>query len=191
MRGRLFTRAAVLVSSIFFRFTGRMIAQFLVLVCLPALLIVAAGWDLASYTIPNTLQAAVVTAFVLFAFAAGLPVAAIGWHMLAGLLGLVIGFGLFAAGWIGGGDAKLFAGMALWLGFHDMLPYALVASVMGGALTLALLGLRRWPLPAFALSQGWLMRLHDKGAGIPYGVALAAGAFLLLPQTEIFRLAGA
>jgi prepilin peptidase CpaA len=34
-----------------------------------------------------------------------------------------------------------------------------------------------------------VLRLHDRKAGIPYGVALAAGAFVLLPQTEIFRLA--
>jgi prepilin peptidase CpaA len=167
-----------------------MIAQFLVLVCLPALLIVAAGWDVASYTIPNTLQVAVVAGFALFALAAGLPAATVGWHVLAGFTGLIVGFGLFAMGWIGGGDAKLFAGVSLWLGFHDMLPYALLASMAGGALTLALVTLRARPLPAFALGQGWLVRLHDKGAGIPYGVALAAGAFLWLPHSAIFRLAG-
>jgi prepilin peptidase CpaA len=164
-----------------------MIAQFLVLVCLPALLLTAAGWDLASYTIPNTLQVALVAGFALFAFAAGLAPATAGLHVLAGFAGLVIGFGLFAMGWIGGGDAKLFAGVTLWLGFHDMATYALVVSVMGGALTLLLLGLRQKPLPAFALGQSWIMRLHDRHAGIPYGVALAAGAFLLLPQTEIFH----
>ncbi len=164
-----------------------MIAQFLVLVCLPALLLTAAGWDLASYTIPNTLQVALVAGFALFALAAGLTPATAGLHVLAGFAGLVIGFGLFAMGWIGGGDAKLFAGVTLWLGFHDMAAYALVVSVMGGALTLLLLGLRQKPLPAFALGQSWIMRLHDRHAGIPYGVALAAGAFLLLPQTEIFH----
>jgi prepilin peptidase CpaA len=164
-----------------------MIAQFLVLVCLPALLIVAAIWDLASYTIPNTLQVALVGAFALFAVAAGLPPATVGWHVLACAVGLVAGFGLFAMGWIGGGDAKLFAAASLWLGAHDMLAYALVASVAGGVLTLALLALRARPLPAFALGQGWLMRLHGKDAGIPYGVALAVGAFVLLPQTAIVR----
>lgn len=166
-----------------------MIAELLVLAVLPALLAVAAGWDLASFTIPNILQGLLVAAFALFAFAAGLPLPVVGWHLLAGLAGLVAGFAFFAAGWIGGGDAKLFAGVALWLGFHDMLPYALVASVAGGALTLLLLALRERPLPGFLMAWPWVLRLHDRKAGIPYGVALAAGAFVLLPQTEIFRLA--
>ena len=168
-----------------------MIAEFLVLIALPALLVAAAGWDLTSFTIPNGLQAALLGAFVLFIAAAGLSLPVVGWHVLAGCVGLLMGFGFFAAGWIGGGDAKLFAAMALWLGFHDIVPYALVASVFGGALTLALLALRERPLPAFLMRYPWVMRLHDRKAGIPYGVALAAGAFILLPQTEIFRLAAA
>jgi prepilin peptidase CpaA len=44
-------------------------------------------------------------------------------------------------------------------------------------------------LPAFLARQGWMMKLHDSKAGIPYGVALAAAAFILLPSTEVFRLA--
>ncbi len=42
---------------------------------------------------------------------------------------------------------------------------------------------------ALLARQSWILRLHDERAGIPYGVALAAGAFLILPGTEIFRLA--
>ena len=85
-----------------------MFAEILVIVALPLLLAAAAGWDLASFTIPNFLTAALLGAFALFALAAGLTLPAIGWHLLAGLLGL-IGFTLFALGYIGGGDAKLFA----------------------------------------------------------------------------------
>jgi len=168
-----------------------MIAQLLVLIALPALLAVAAGWDLASFTIPNVLQLALLGGFLLFIAAAGLSLTAVGWHLLAGCVGLLLGFGFFAAGWIGGGDAKLFAAVALWLGFHDILPYALVASVFGGVLTLALLALRQRPLPVFLMGHPWVLRLHDRTAGVPYGVALAAGAFILLPYTEIFRLAAA
>jgi prepilin peptidase CpaA len=146
---------------------------------------------MASFTIPNRLQLALLGAFILFAIAVPLPLPVVGWHLLAGLLGLLAGFGFFAAGWIGGGDAKLFGAMALWLGFHDILPYALAASVFGGVLALALLTLRARPLPAFLLGYRWVLRLHDGAAGIPYGVALAAGAFILLPHTEIFGLAAA
>ena len=164
-------------------------AEVLVVILLPLLLAVCAGWDLASFTIPNFLTLAVLAAFVPFALAAGLPMPAIGAHLLAGLVGLVVGFLLFALRWIGGGDAKLFAAVALWLGFSDLLAYALVASLCGGALTLALMLLRQFPLPAVLARQGWIARLHDARSGIPYGVALAAGAFFLLPTTEIFKLA--
>jgi prepilin peptidase CpaA len=64
-----------------------------------------------------------------------------------------------------------------------------LASVLGGALALSLIILRQWPLPAFLARFGWIVKLHDSQAGVPYGVALAAGAFILLPSTEIFRLA--
>lgn len=168
-----------------------MIAELLVLVVLPVLLAVAAGWDLASFTIPNFLSAALLVLFVLFVFVAGLGVAAIGWHLLAGFVGLLLGFTLFAFGFIGGGDAKLFAVTVLWLGFKDLMPYALIASVAGGALTLAVLALRQLPLPQSFMRQAWIAKLHDARSGIPYGVALAAGAFILLPSTEIFRLAAA
>ena len=166
-----------------------MLAEFLVLIALPLLLAVAAGWDIASFTIPNFLTLALLGAFVVFAFAAGLSFTVIGWHLLAGILGLLIGFTLFAIGHVGGGDAKLFAVMVLWLGLKDLMPYALVASVLGGALALGLMLMRSWPLPAFLARQAWVMKLHDSKAGIPYGVALAAAAFILLPSTEVFRLA--
>jgi len=165
-----------------------MIAHIIILVVFPALLLLAAGWDLASFTIPNTIPAALAVAFLALALAAGMPAATLGWHALAGAIGLVVGFALFAFGVIGGGDAKLFASVALLFGTHDALAYALVASLFGGALTLGLLAMRRVPLPQF-LAQPWLLRLHDSREGVPYGVALSAGAFVLLPHTEIFRIA--
>ena len=166
-----------------------MLAEILVLVALPLLLAVAAGWDMASFTIPNFLNLALLAVFAVFAVVAGLSFSAIGWHLLAGVIALAIGFALFALGHIGGGDAKLFAAVVLWLGLKDFLPYALLASVFGGLLALGLMILRQWPLPAVLARQGWILKLHDKQAGIPYGVALAAGAFFVLPTTEIFRLA--
>jgi prepilin peptidase CpaA len=166
-----------------------MIAEILVLIALPLLLLGAACWDLASFTIPNFINVAVIAIFPVFTLAAGLPLTIVGFHLLAGFLGLAVGFALFAFGYIGGGDAKLFAGIALWMGFADLLPYALLASVFGGFLTLILLMIRQWPLPAILLGQAWILKLHDARSGVPYGVALAAGAFILLPHTEIFRIA--
>ncbi len=96
---------------------------------------------------------------------------------------------MFARNFIGGGDAKLYAGAALWLGLHDLVVYTLVATILGGLLTLLLLGMRRFPLPAGLLQQAWLLKLHDARSGIPYGVALAGGVFAVLPHAEILRLA--
>src|SRR5439155_23986285 len=93
-----------------------MVQEFLVLVLVPAVLIVAAGCDLASFTIPNVLQAVLLAGFAIFAVSTGMPLAALGWHALAAAIGLTIGFALFALGFVGGGDAKLFACVALWFG---------------------------------------------------------------------------
>jgi len=166
-----------------------MIAEFLVLLVLPALLAAAAGWDLASFTIPNFVPLALIAGFVAFVVVAGMTPGAVGFHVLAGFVGLAIGFTLFALGYVGGGDAKLFAVVVLWLGFGDLPNFALLAAILGGALALALMGLRTLPLPAVLVGQSWIRRLHDTGSGIPYGVALAAGALLVLPHTEVFRLA--
>ena len=166
-----------------------MIAQFLLLVVFPVLLMLAAGWDLASFTIPNSVSLGLVGAFAVFAAVVGMAPAAIGWHLLAGLMALAISFALFAFGFVGGGDAKLFAATALWLGLQSLPVYALFAAVAGGALALALVAVRRFPLPALFAGQSWIVRLHDSKEGMPYGVALAAGALLLLPQTELFSLA--
>jgi prepilin peptidase CpaA len=161
----------------------------LLLFVVPALLALAAGWDLTSYTIPNFVSAALIAAFALFVVAAHMTLGAMGTHLLAGAVGLCAGFALFALGTIGGGDAKLFAAIALWLGFANLLDFTLAASLFGGGLAILILGLRHVPLPALLTGQSWLVRLHDDKAGIPYGVALAAGALVVLPTTEIYRLA--
>jgi prepilin peptidase CpaA len=160
----------------------------LAFVPLLVLLLMAGGWDLASYTIPNFIQAGLILSFVAFALVSAMPMPALAWHLLAGFIGLVAGFALFSFGYIGGGDAKLFACVSLWLGFHDLPMYALAASLLGGVLTLSIIGMRRFPLPQMLARTNWIARLHDAKAGIPYGIALAAGLFAILPQTEIFRL---
>jgi prepilin peptidase CpaA len=165
----------------------------LLTVLLPALLIVAAVSDLASYTIPNVLPATLVALFAILllelALAGhGMSYSAAGFHLLAGIAGLVIGMAFFAFGWVGGGDAKLFAAVALWLGWGVLIEYAIALSLLGGALTFGLILLRRIPLPARLAQWAWLARLADPKAGIPYGVALAAAALVVLPDSEIFSL---
>jgi prepilin peptidase CpaA len=101
-----------------------------------------------------------------------------------------VAFGLFAMGWIGGGDAKLFATTTLWLGPQILLTYSLTTALIGGALTLTLLAWRNLPLPASFAGQGWLVRLHDAKQGIPYGIALAAAGLLAYPDTPFMAAVG-
>src|ERR1700743_3530615 len=108
-----------------------MLAEVLVLVALPIILAAAAGWDLASFTIPNFLQAALLAAFVAFIVATRLGTADIGLHLLAGTIGLLLGFALFSFGYIGGGDAKLYAVLLLWLGMKDLMSFTLTAAILG------------------------------------------------------------
>ena len=64
------------------------------------------------------------------------------------------------------------------------------AALVGGALTLLLLQFRQWPLPYALAGQAWLLKLHAKESGIPYGIALAAAALLVYPHTAWMTAAG-
>ncbi len=165
------------------------LSQIVILVVFPAVMAYAAASDIVSMTISNRLCLALVAAFALFAFSVGLSWPQIGWHLAAGLSVLVLCFGLFAAGWIGGGDAKLAAATALWFGFEQLLPYFLVAALAGGVLTFVILRLRALPLPERAERWDWARRLHGVEKGVPYGVALAFAALVILPETAIWRAA--
>lgn len=153
----------------------------------PILMAFAACSDLLTMRISNRLVALVVVGFVVLALFAGLSPAAIGMHVAAGTLVLAVTFALFALGWIGGGDAKLTAAIALWMGFELLLPFLLYASVFGGLLTLFLLVGRRYALPGPLLKAGWLVRLHHPKTGVPYGIALALAAMLVYPQTFAYE----
>lgn len=157
------------------------------LMSFPALMAFAAATDLFTMTIPNKLSLALVAGFVAFGVVAGLPWSAWLAHGAAGALVLTVCFTLFAMGWIGGGDAKLAAATALWFGFQPLLEYLLLATLAGGALTLALLAWRGLPLPAFALGWTWLARLHDRHTGVPYGIALAGAALVVYPESPLWR----
>jgi prepilin peptidase CpaA len=61
---------------------------------------------------------------------------------------------------------------------------------LGGALTLLILLFRTRSLPSLLAGSNWAERLHRHDAGIPYGIALAAAAVMVYPQSEwMVRLA--
>jgi prepilin peptidase CpaA len=149
----------------------------------PMVMAYAAVSDLLSMTIPNRLSLLGIAAFVIAAPLAGLGLGDIGLHLAAGAAVLVGSFALFALGWIGGGDAKLAAVAALWLGLSHTLEFLLLGSVFGGMLTIFILLARRRFLPAIGVRQQWLLRLHDPATGVPYGLALGAAALAIYPKT--------
>ncbi len=153
------------------------------LLLFPALMAFAASSDLFTMTISNRLSLALVGGFFALTLVTGMGLAAVGWHLAAAGLVLGCAFVFFWRGWIGGGDAKLAAATALWFGFEHLLDFMVYAALLGGVLTVLLLQFRKLPLPAVLASQPWIQRLHDKGGGVPYGIALAAAAMLIYPHT--------
>ena len=162
-------------------------SSLLILYTLPALMLAAAFSDVAHYTIPNGISLALVACFAIAAPLVGLSWAATGIHVAVGLGALLLGFGLFHARMMGGGDAKLFAAGALWFGLDGLATYILGIALAGGLLCLVILAYRAIPRPV--ASVAWLRALHDRANGIPYGVAIAAGAIVALPVTDWMGLA--
>jgi len=160
------------------------------LLLFPALMAFAASSDLLTMTISNRLSIALVAAFFLLTIVTGMSPAEIGMHLAAGALVLVFAFAFFTQGWIGGGDAKLAAATALWFGFGHLMDYLIYAALLGGALTLLLIQFRKLPLPGPLARQSWILRLHEKNGGIPYGIALAAAAMIVYAKTGWMPAAG-
>jgi prepilin peptidase CpaA len=160
--------------------------QTALLLIFPVLVIGAALRDATSYTIPNWLSLALVAAFPVAALAMGLPLPTIGVNAAVGAVALIAGMAMFARGWIGGGDAKLFAAAALWIGFEPSLTYLAVTGVAGGALAVGLLGLRSgYVQPFVPTGPAWFARLAQPGENVPYGVAIAIGALVAFPASAL------
>lgn len=163
--------------------------QVATLLLFPGFMVFAALSDLFTMTISNKISLALILIFLPLAFFAGLSGQTIAVHVACGGGVLVLTFTMFAFGWIGGGDAKLAAATAVWMGLDHLADYGIYSALIGGALTLLILAIRHVPLPFFALKIEWLTRLHDRGTGIPYGIALAVAGLLLYPETGLWHAA--
>jgi prepilin peptidase CpaA len=158
----------------------------LALLVFPLLMIFAALADLFTMTIPNRVSLLLIAAYLLLALYLRLPLATVGLHVSCGLAMLALTFTMFQMGWIGGGDAKLAAATALWVGWPALFEYGLAASLIGGALTIAILALRHYELPEKLLSVGFIAKLAEKNGGVPYGIALALAGLVIYPHTGVW-----
>lgn len=155
------------------------------LLVFPAIMAFAGATDLLTMRIPNRISIALVALFFLLAPLMGLPASTIMMHIAAGLLVLAAAFVLFAVGGFGGGDAKLLAAGALWIGLDGLVAYLVGVTIFGGLLALAILIYRKHPFDAYAI-PAWAYRLHLPKSGIPYGIAIAASALWVYPKTPWF-----
>jgi prepilin peptidase CpaA len=158
------------------------------LLIFPAMMVFAASSDLFTMTISNRISLILIAGFFVLALASGMNPNDVLSHVGAAFTVLAVAFVFFARGWIGGGDAKLAAATALWLGFDHLMAYLLYASLFGGVLTLLMIRFRLMPLPAMLAEQEWVKRLHRLDGGVPYGIALAASALLIYPDTPWMKL---
>lgn len=155
--------------------------ELLALTAFAALLLYAAGSDVARLTIPNWVSLALAGAFLAAALALGMPLGEIGVHLLFGLAVLAVGFFLFQANIIGGGDAKLLAAAAMWTGFNAFMPLMFWTAVAGGVMALSMLAARRLVKQA-ETHPPFVNRLLEARGGIPYGVAIMAGGLMAIPS---------
>ena len=160
--------------------------QSLVISLFPLLVIASGVFDFLTLRIPNWLNALTALTFVLAAFVFAMPLPVAGMHVIAGVLLLVLGFGLFAVNLVGGGDAKMLAAAGLWIGFDHLLAFVVFTAVCGGVLALAVLGVRAAQRYAAMTGLDAFASITGKKVELPYGMSIAAGALLVLPETWWF-----
>lgn len=159
-------------------------AEHPLLLVFPLLMIYAATLDVLTMRIANGISIALVLGFLLVAPVAGMPMQQMLMHLAAGSAVLLAAMLLFSLRLLGGGDAKLLAAAAVWIGSEQLVPFLVCVTIFGGALAILLLAYRHTPAGALPLPT-WAARLHKQGEGMPYGVAIAAGALVVYPVTGL------
>lgn len=145
-------------------------------VMLGALLLAAGIEDARIREIANAKNAAIALMAPLWWWSLGLGWGDVGIQLLVAGIVFTVFVGTFAMGWMGGGDVKMIAAIALWLPLGGLLQMLMVMSVLGGAITILMMIERRW-------------QRNDGPVEVPYGVAIAAAALLALPEALPMPLA--
>lgn len=156
------------------------------------LLLIAAWWDLAVRLIPDRLPFGILLLALLLRGAEGLM------PLLGSLAAAAVLFAMLLLpamrGWLGGGDVKLAAALAVALPPAAVPDFAIATALAGGVLGLGyLIGPRLAPrLGTITIgSSGMLARVMavearrlGRRGPVPYGVAIAAGGVMLLLRTQ-------
>ena len=158
------------------------------LILFPAMVIVAAMRDVTTFTIPNWISFAGILAFFPVALLVQAPLGVIEGSTIAGVAALAVGVLMFSLGWIGGGDAKLFAACAFWMGWPAVMPFIIWTSLAGGVLAVSLMVSRKMAAGYAGFGPAWFGRLMQEGGEVPYGLAIAAGALIAFPSSGLAHL---
>lgn len=150
--------------------------SYILIAVLATLLLAAAIGDLRSRTIPNWLTGAIALLAVGWWWANGWTL----WPDVALQIGVALAVLLiftasFAFGWMGGGDVKLIAALALWFPLLAVIQMLVVMALAGGVLTIAMLAWHRW-------------RKAEGRPEIPYGVAIVASGFWVVTNDILTNL---
>jgi prepilin peptidase CpaA len=156
-----------------------------VIAILPLLVVIAGLFDLTTMKIPNGLNLLILALFYPSALILGLDWSVIGLSSLIGLGVLIAGMAMFALRWLGGGDAKLIAAVALWMGPQGILGFLLLSALVGGLFCLVLMSARFWLQAYRPRMPAWAQRLLEPKGDVPYGVAIAAGALWAYPASDM------
>lgn len=157
-----------------------------IFVVFPFCMLFAAISDTLSMTIANRVPMLLVVAFAVVAPLTGMDWSVYGLHFAAGGLVLAATFALFAMGCMGGGDAKLLAASALWMGLNaQLVEYLFFSAVLGGVLTLAILSYRNSALSVFTSRNMFMRNFSEHATGVPYGIALGIGGLIVFPKSPL------
>ena len=151
------------------------------------LLMVPLAWAVASdagtFRIPNRIPLMVAGLFVAHALAAW-PAIDLAGSIAVGAGCLTAGFVVYAFGWFGAGDAKLFAALGLWAGTTYFADLVLITSMVGALMALSVLGHHMIRLRLSVVAGAWFAPcstpLRDRR--LPYGIAIAAGGVYLVSR---------
>lgn len=146
------------------------VSSTLLSLALVALLLWGAATDLRSRIISNRVNLMIALLAPLWWWATGVSLYP-GVPLQIGLALAVFGLfaGLFALGWMGGGDVKMLGALALWMPLPAMADLIVVMALAGGVLTVATV-----------LHHRVTHRLGQPE--IPYGVAIALGGLWVLGE---------
>ncbi len=158
-----------------------MISTWFYAIAFLSFLTLAACNDVVDLQIPNRLTLAMAACGLSCVWLLGTGATPLLTAALTGAATLAVTWAMFELSWLGGGDAKLAAAAALWLGPEATLVFVCATAAFGAVLAVVLLMLSRSERALGTMGLRWRTRLTADAICLPYALAMApAGAVALL-----------